>query len=418
MDFDLEGLAGSLVFLISGFVFFNYASTVKHGLEVNSYVGIGLSLVLSLYGFVLLFAAFSDRLRSRGKVLAWIGVLVVAAASAHAVSPEVQDVSYDMDAALFARYSADLVLQGQNPYTSSMQEAYHEVEGATGRTTPKVDGTYVDSFVYPALGFLVFVPQLLAGVPYIGVTLVLFLLASAALLVDQSPGELAVLAPALFLAGGAKLVHMTVGGNAGFVWVFFLLLAMKYWESREKVSMIFLGISFAVKQVPWMIAFFLAYWFYHSSDDLREFFGHIRTSLVYGGGTFFAFNIPFLLASPVAWMRGVMMPIFSETSYVALGGGPALLSTSTVSTVPKSFFLLAMALVFLLLSLFYNLYFEELKWTAWIVPGLVFWFNYRFLPQYFLFFVPVAFYALVLKSGYSPERGVLQFLDRKISIPG
>lgn len=307
------------------------------------------------------------------------------------------------DGILFTRYSVDLLLAGENPYAHSMLPAFEQYPIDNRFVTYRVDGSIVSSLSYPALSVLLFIPQALLGIPNLNLTTVAVLLVVLAFLSYESPPQLA-LVPIIVMFADPNLTFFSYGGVFDILWVLPLLLAMRFWHrNRLDVAAAFVGLAFAVKQTPWFIGPFLAVWLYQESETLAAFRTRAVTCLGYGFGGFLLPNLPFILWDVRAWASSVLTPVASGAALVKQGQGLTLVSVSGLYGLPKTFFTLTLLLALLLALVIYALYFDRLKWAAWIVPAVILWFNYRSLANYFIFFVPVAYYAVLLN--YDLVRG-------------
>jgi len=64
---------------------------------------------------------------------------------------------------------------------------------------------------------------------------------------------------------------------------------------------------------------------------------------------------------------------------------------------PRLFFTAATAIAAVAMLVLYWLNFDRLKLLAWIAPPFILFFAWRSLYSYFVFFIPVAYYAVLLK---------------------
>lgn len=293
---------------------------------------------------------------------------------------------YNADVMLFSQYSADLVLNGTNPYAESMAPAFEKYAG-TEYGTLVFSGGVVDKLSYPALSFLVFFPQILLFGGHLGITVMVCFFGFMFFLTRESPPELA-LAPFAIVFGSGQMLNISLNSGFEAVWILPLILSMKYWfDERFRAAGLLLGLSFAVKQIPWFIAPFLAVWLYreYSVEDFKHFVG--------AGFVGFAVpNLPFILWNPVAWIKGVFTPLGSQGVLYSQGVGLPLLNTLGIASMPNLYFTGAMVLAGIVLLGLYYIRFETLKYTAWVLPAVILWFNYRSFNIYFVFFAVVGYY--------------------------
>ncbi|WP_152423149.1 hypothetical protein [Natrinema versiforme] len=317
---------------------------------------------------------------------------------------------------LFSQYSVDLLFDGRNPYAASMRPAFEKYGiSPAAYGTHTVGGDIVTSLSYPALSVLYFVPQTLLGVPNLNRTSVVVLLLVLGFLLHESPPRLAFL-PFLVLFANPDLLRFTTGGVFDILWVLPLLLGMRYWYREQlMVAAIWVGLACAVKQTPWIVTPYLAVWLYVERDDLRTFVRDAGITLGAGLGAFLAPNLPFILWDPMAWLTSVFTPVAGGPALVTEGMGPALLVQTDLLAVSKSTFTALVALS-LFGSLFaYARFFDHVKWLVWIAPAFVLWFNYRSLYNYFIFFLPVAYYAILLNRDAVCHRSLRSELSATLS---
>lgn len=314
------------------------------------------------------------------------------------------------DVILFMRYSSYLVLHGQNPYLSSMAPAahrYHDIY-AVPAITQLANGTNITTISYPALSFLVFIPQRLLGLSDISLTVVVCLVLTLLFFAREVPAFLfPVSVAALFY--NQFLISNATFGNIDFVWILPLLVGMHYWYRGKLLpSTLLVGIAFAVKPIPWFIAPYAAVWLWkHPEEFGRSRWRAIGLALTGGLIGFCIPNLPFLVSTPGAWLSAVLSTVGSQVPLQTRGIGLAIFTYAGVIGIPKLVFrVLEVGILALSLSV-YSVWFQRVKWVAWVMPPLVLWFNDRSLFNYFLTFIPIAYYALLLNRGLVPTRPLI-----------
>lgn len=340
-------------------------------------------------------------------IAAWCGF--VAVAGVVAVLVLTPGTRFGTDALLFSRYSADLLLSGENPFAQSMAPALDIYSGSIMHVTPQVDGGEIDSLSYPAGMVWVFIPQAASGLGGVNLaeTLLVIAVAILAFLVLESPPAIALM-PIIAMLGARNLIWASVGGVLDVLWVLPLLVSMRFWHQERfgRAALVF-GLAAGTKQTVWPIAAALAIWLWNDADDLAEFRDRASTCLANGSTGFLVLNFPFMIWNPRAWMTSVLTPIESGAAMIHQGVGPTLLTVAGVYGLPDSYYtLLAVASTIVVLGL-YALYWDRAKWAAWVVPALILFWYYRSLPSYFTFFLPVGYYAVLLHLDLRRERWVL-----------
>lgn len=394
--------ATRLALLLVGALLFRLAFMVWGSLAPLEFLG-GLSvLILFATGvFLLVLGTTGVDVREWGRHLS-LGIIgAVGLSMAIGLTQDVW-TSLGTDAMLFASESVSLVLSGENPYLHSMAGvvAAHQDEGMFA--TAQIDGTTVTSLSYPAGSFLVFLP---AGVAGLQLRTISFLgaLALGVLLVYDAPPELALGAVGSLMISRNALAT-TLGGLFDVLWILPLVVSMRFWYQRRWVpAAIAFGVAASIKQTPWAISPFLAIWIWHESPDLRVFARRAAACIVAGLGTFLAINLPWLLDAPVAWLQGVLTPVSPSAPLVHQGGGLAILTSLGLYPLTTGWHALAVAILTCWLLLTYFLYFNALRWAAWVFPVAIYFVHYRSLMSYFVAFVPIAFYALLCEFDKLPR---------------
>jgi hypothetical protein len=168
-------------------------------------------------------------------------------------------------------------------------------------------------FNYPAGSALVGI----AGAHGVVILNVLMLLVAAALVVGRSPPGMRRWVALALVAQTGALVLVGPAHPDGIVAA--LLIIACAWRG-PLVGGVALGIACAVKQTAWFVAPALV--LLALRRGRRPGFRQLAGAL----GMFAVINMPFVAASPMAWLKGVLAPQFAAE--FPLGEGPALLFTS------------------------------------------------------------------------------------------
>jgi uncharacterized membrane protein len=121
------------------------------------------------------------------------------------------------------------------------------------------------------------------------------------LLVLSVPVQLRVWVLLLALAD-APLLDATVGGVLDIFYILLLVAAWRWWR-RPVLSVVLLGLAMATKQIAW---FFLP--FYAILIWRRQGWRQAVLRLSGAAAIFLIINGPFILASPGAWLSGILAP--------------------------------------------------------------------------------------------------------------
>ena len=307
---------------------------------------------------------------------------------------------YGTDALAFNQYAGELAQQGVNPYVHSLARAYQLFDVRPSDFTYTLTGAHVTSLSYPALSFLVYVPLLALGwtlnlAPLLnvcawGVT--------AALMFWLSPRRLR---PVVLLFSGFGIYEVFAGGGVTDVlYMPLLTLAAYRWDrfgsSRwTYAGPLLFGLAMAIKQTPWPVLPFLLIALAldqsrrtGAADGLRRAGRYLAAALV----AFATPNLPYFIASPHAWIDGVLTPLHtlvptglgtvSLSIYLHMGGGSL-----------TAFTLAAALMLALTLVAFVGTY-PRLRSGAWLLPALAFLFESRSNLNYFAALIPAGYVAV------------------------
>ena len=319
---------------------------------------------------------------------------------------------YGTDAMAFNQYAAQLARHGMNPYVHSMARAYHLFHVAPGRYTYAFTGARVTALSYPSLSFLVYVPLLALGwtlnlAPLLnvcawGVT--------AALMFVLSPRALRPVA--LLFSGVAIYAVFAVGGVTDVLFMPLLTLAAYRWDRFGSgrwtyAGPLLFGLAMGIKQTPWpMLPFLLIALGLDQgrrsgpADGLWHACRYLAAVLV----AFAIPNLPYFVASPHAWVTGVLTPLLrnpvptgqgtiSLSLYLHMGGGSL------------TAFTLAAVLMFALTLVAFAGTYPLLRGGSWLLPALAFLFASRSNVNYFVALIPAGYIAATSVGPAPPRRG-------------
>jgi hypothetical protein len=320
--------------------------------------------------------------------------------------------------------AASLLLQGRNPYTdSNILSLVRLFPIQPYWTTPLRQGQLADSLSYPSTWELrsildtdlksgsapefeskVSYPALsfLTLVPFVGAhdynVLPLYLLAYLALVAIGWKIARPEMRPLLLLVSLANvgMWNSVVGGNVDLVYLLFIVLSWLVLDQRWW-SAIFLGLAVATKQPAWLfIPFYaiLVYRRYGMQETIRR--------LGVAGIIFLAFNLPFMLWNPQAWLSGILAPVADPM--FPLGVGLVGLGTTPVfSYLPSSAYTVMEVIALLCCLGWYWRICKALPEAAMLLAFLPLFFAWRSLPSYF--YVPALPILILLMARIVPGRG-------------
>ncbi len=300
--------------------------------------------------------------------------------------------------------AAILLVEGRNPYTdSTMIELARRFPIQPDWTTPLRVGQFKNHMDYPSMSDLQSVldtdfrakktPEFESHLSYPALsflTLVPFVL-----LKDYNVLPFYIVSYLLMVAIGWKLARpelrpwvlllalanvpmwtSTVSGNLD---VFSTLLIVMAWflRNRRWGSALFLGLAIASKQTTWYLLPFYAILIFRQYGFKETLY---RLSIA--GSLFFAFNLPFILWNPQAWLTGIMTPLNKDM--FAMGVGIVDLSiTHLIPYMPQTVYSVLEAVAMLGALLWYWRICRKRPEAAMLLAVIPLFLAWRSLPSYF-----------------------------------
>ncbi len=324
---------------------------------------------------------------------------------------------YTTDSAAFNQVATRLLLDGHDPYTASMAPAARLLHPAAAYWTYLADGGRVLRVSYPAGSFLLQAPAMALGVTHLATDWVDLgaWLVTAVLVSCMLPPFLRWLAPLLLLTG--TFLGPFANGGTDALFVPFLVLAVWRWDRYPGrtttwlpawVGPVALGVACSVKQTPWFCVPFLVIGV--ALEARRSGAAPLRAATGYlalVGVAFAAVNLPFVVASPTAWLHGTLFPVAEPL--VPDGQGLVALALHGLTGGVVTAWMSAAAGVAMVAMVTAFALFEQRLRRVWLflVP-LVLFLPDRSLANYLTDFVPAALVAAVslgAGSGTSAARG-------------
>lgn len=390
-DVRTSGLLDVLCCLGATAILFGTGYAIWESVAENlHWIALALSLACYVAGFVVAFCGLTNSPNASKAAI----VAVYFAFASYAASELLFKVEYyDSDAMLFNSYSAQLLLQGIDPYTQSLEPGYRIFGVPEGEVTPTVSGGAIYALSYPAMSFLIYVPFLWYGMSNLLWVDVLAHLAILALLIRAAPVALKPLA-SLLLFIDPSYFNYTIGGVTDVLWIPFGMLAGMSWRRNTLLAALWLGIACSFKQTPWLILpFAFIYWSYRAFE--KKAFRALALPCAIAAGVFLLVNLPFIIWHPKSWLAGVMTPLSGKL--VMFGSGIVQLQTAGI--VPLSASLLSRLSLFVVLICVcaYALFPRRLSFMPFIAPGIAFFFAPRSLQNYFMYW-PIVLAAYVFAN--------------------
>jgi uncharacterized membrane protein len=382
-------------------VLFHLGYVAAGGPIADHVVLLVLGLAAYVLGFVSAAAAFAGALWWATRVLPALCFVafVMSLGINHLISPAVVSPhfeQYQSDSLAFDAYSAQLVVEGKDPYAVSMAPAATTYNVSPTIYTPTMDGGRVSIEPYPALSFLAYVPFVLAHVQSMIWVDIGFALAAMLLVLALVPARLRIFFGLFFLLI-PEFRDFAVGSVTDVLWLPLMIGVAATWQRAPSWSAVLLGLACAVKQGPWFIVpFALVHWL-AMSEPGRAPVATLK-NFAWLAAAFLAPNLPFLLWHPGQWLAGVLGPLLSHA--VPLGSGLIALQTSGLVALPLRVYtaLWVSALVVCLAA--YARWPERLAWLPFIAPAIVLFFSPRSLQNYFIYWPLV----LAVYAATAPEQ--------------
>lgn len=303
---------------------------------------------------------------------------------------------YGTDALVYAQHSANVLLDGQNPYAVNMRPVAESQAGILN-TTDATNGGIVDFHSYPAGSVLAFVPQAATGFGRwsMGFTPLVAMAASFGVLIHVV-GEEWVFVPVVFLELPRPHLYIAAGGILDSLWILPVCVSMValYYDRVWLAGAVF-GLSMTMKQQPWLAAPFAMIFVAHHWDWRRS----IAKFVAPAAGVFGAINLPFFVWGPTVWLDRVLMALggFGPTQ-ITQGAGLALLTVGQTYPLARWYYTMLMFGGLVVAVAIYYQHPAVFGWGAFVMTPLLLWLSSRSLNNYFQNIIPVAVLAALLAS--------------------
>lgn len=360
-------------------------------------------VVLGLTGLLVIVAAWlpETALGSRRQhQIGWVALAAVIAGLALwsyfqvFVSPD-----YGTDEVAFDQYAAQLALHGLNPYLHSMGPAFQLFHVSPNGYTFKLNGQPITQLSYPALSFQAYLPLLALGLQTqaaVWANVAAWALGGV-ILYAALPRHLAPLAAVVLSAD--IYIGYAVGGVTDALFVPLLVGAAVGWDrfawARGPAAWrgpILMGLAMSVKQTPWLVAPFVVAGIVAESARERGRGQAALAGLRYAGIAAAAFlvpNLPYLISTPGAWLRGVLTPLSSQ----AVPAGQGLISLSLSLPAGGGSLLAYNAAALVIFTAIFACYvatYPALKPAAFLLPSIALFFAARSFGSYLVMLIPAA----------------------------
>jgi hypothetical protein len=413
-----------MLLLVGSWTLYNAVNNVAPGQgSIHSWQGIQ-GVLFSLISFAI-FAVASRPTQPTFLAVMWnalpaalrwqgwrgIFILLMLALSIRSTSWQIKDALqgfYHADAISFVHIDADLLLQGRNPYTADDAFWTAARRWPQANATPLYGGEAFgkNPFNYPSAQWMedvlqlqasfdftrdhsydiqtvhnypagviwIALPFVWAGIPsLILLNLALFAL-MIAIVVSATPR---IEQPAMLLALTLCPAYILYGicGNIDVEALIFVLVAW-HWFDRRRISAGAMGFACAVKQLAWFILPF-----YLLEVVRREGYKAALRRLPWIALTFLVPNLPFIIASPLAWFHSMLIPM-SDPMF-PLGFGPISLALAGLIPFGSEHVWTLLVLTVTALLLIYQWKRKAVTSDGLLLAFLPLWFSWRSPMNYF-----------------------------------
>jgi hypothetical protein len=326
------------------------------------------------------------------------------------------------DATALSHQAAENLLDGKNPYAlSNIVTATIEYNAATDKLTPLRVGRFADvfpyptadqlkqlwqeaaqdpthvppelesKFNYPAACFLLPAPFVWLGVGDLRFVFIILLVPALAYVIYKVPGCYRLIFIAALIAS-VELWNSLAGGETGFLYFPFLLLAWVLYRRHIWISAICMAVAIATKQITWFLLPFYFIVIFRTMDAKRTL-GVIGIVV----GVFIAANAWFIAADPSLWLSSIFAPV-TENMF-PLGVGIISLVTSGLVTIDSPLIFSIIEIVVLFLAIVWY-YFNCRRYpdTAPVLSVLPLFFAWRSLWGYFFYFDIIMLAAILINE--------------------
>jgi len=367
-----------------------------------------LSFVAFLGGMATLILALIRDVPRRASWLILAGMIGIVLGYAHLDHDTFTPLTANRtDNEMIAHFAAESLQHGKNPYDWNYADMLRVFRDQGILSTPFLDGAFQHRVTYPALPTIVFSAADWLGLDVgEGPVRVVGLIAFVALMVliflgAPEPLRPIVLLPIFVLH---DLMVGSLNGVQDIIWSL-LLVGMIYAWKRPLWRAVLFGLACSFRQQPWFVApFLLIYLWYHAPGTPRQRLRQIGFFVLVSAGVFAMVNLPFFVWDPGAWINGALEPAYAPFNYLSRGFG--ILSEYGLAPFPREFYTVTQVSVFAILLVLYFFYAPVIGQAFWIFPGLFFWFYYRGLPSYWIYWIPVLLAAVAGGSARAFSSGL------------
>lgn len=277
-------------------------------------------------------------------------------------------------------YAAHTILSGKDPYKlGALSGAFSYYGLRDNLITPTLSGGIVQSLTYPAMSFIYLIPAAILRLNPTEVILPFYSVPPLLLLYHYKKQKLERFNPLIMaiMVLNFQYWFMAYYGDNDIFWVIFMMLSFMTMGSPKR-SGAFLGIALSFKQFPaLMLPLMIIY------EAKEHGLKPALILLLFVTIAFFIINGFFIVSSPHVFVSNVISP--AEGSLIGIGYGLSQISFMGFSSVSNLFFNFLAISSFIVLACLYFIFYERMRYTLFLLPIFILFFNYRLFVQYLMF---------------------------------
>ncbi len=279
------------------------------------------------------------------------------------------------------------------PTPDQLQQLWQDASQDPSRIPPELES----KFNYPAACFLLPAPFIWLGVGDFRLIYLIFLIPVLVYVAFIIPGKYRFFFIVALMAS-VQLWNSLAGGETGFLYFPFLLLAWVLYRKNIWASAVFMGLVIATKQITWFfLPFYLVVIF--RTMGWRRFMAAGAIII----GIFVAANVWFFAADPSLWLSSIFAPVVDKMFPVGVGI-ISLVSGGLVNVQSSLVFNILEIAVFALGIVWYYFNCRRYPDTALILSVLPLFFAWRSLWGYF-YYIDIIILASIFINEYGAKTG-------------
>jgi Tfp pilus assembly protein PilF len=359
-----------------------------------------LSFAATLLGLALIVISLLQDVDARWIYLIPAAVLLVLCVRLYQFDVnDVPGLSNNTDSEMITDYSIQVLKMQMNPYSWDYSDIYRVFRDNKRLATPYLDGTLQHRVAYPGLPtLLLFVTDMLG----IGGASTLSLLSHTLivlLLFFSAPVSLrpVVLLPLLLMRDFGSF---TLAGIQDVTWAMLLLCAVIAWR-RPILRAVFVGLAASFRQQPWLLVPFLLIAIWQEEGSPAERLPRVIDFIAISGGVFLVVNLPFIVWDLGSWVQGTFEHLYSSFNFYS--HGISVITRLGYLDLPRWYYSLVQYSLLLVLLVLQWRHPRLVGRAFWFFPAIVGWFYYRFLLNYWIYWIPALIAAI---ARYTPRDDV------------